>query len=573
VVEASSARDSLVLRARSGGSVPFTVRVSTTGAALTPLSREEIFTPDFLAFLADARASAARGGDSAMIRARRLERQVRGVELLSSRQKLMAGLPTYATYFGRDQMVSALMMRPIWRAAMSEAVIASVLRKLGPAGDVSHEEALGGQAVREAASDYVATIDARRAAVARGDRAAADSLLGRARSLVGAMRRVRENYHMIDDEFQLPVLVARWIGDSSVSAAHKRAWLQDASDGGGTRAARLLRELALVARMTSAYAQDAVAANLVSFAPRDSGRWSSGSWRDSGAGYAGGRYAMDVNTIWVPHALESTGRILAAYRSLGIPIRLDAGSPLERYARDTSALARAVATWRAADRHFLVQLTVAQAQAAVAARIAAMPAAERAFWTPRADSFAGTAALSFLAVALDGSGAPIAVMNSDPATRIFLDATDPHTRRDDAERRGLLRDVHDFTTAYPVGLLAEGVGPVVANDAYAAPTVWEQFVRDPYHGPRVVWGRENNLFLLGVAARAAGADDDLTSALSDAAARVRGATEASGFHSELWSYGVENGRLVPMRYGSGADVQLWSTTDLAVQYALSRLRR
>jgi len=28
-----------------------------------------------------------------------------------------------------------------------------------------------------------------------------------------------------------------------------------------------------------------------------------------------------------------------------------------------------------------------------------------------------------------------------------------------------------------------------------------------------------------------------------------------------------------VRYGSGADVQLWSTTDLAVQFALSRLRR
>ena len=52
---------------------------------------------------------------------------------------------------------------------------------------------------------------------------------------------------------------------------------------------------------------------------------------------------------------------------------------------------------------------------------------------------------------------------------------------------------------------------------------------------------------------------------------VRNAVNASGFHSELWSYGFTNGQLVPMRYGSGADVQLWSTTDLAVEYALSRM--
>ena len=52
---------------------------------------------------------------------------------------------------------------------------------------------------------------------------------------------------------------------------------------------------------------------------------------------------------------------------------------------------------------------------------------------------------------------------------------------------------------------------------------------------------------------------------------MREAVAASGFHSELWSYGFERGRPVPRRYGSGADVQLWSTTDLAVQYALWRL--
>ena len=49
---------------------------------------------------------------------------MRGVELLSSAEKLMAGLPNFATYFGRDMMMTALMMRPIWRPEMSEHVIA-----------------------------------------------------------------------------------------------------------------------------------------------------------------------------------------------------------------------------------------------------------------------------------------------------------------------------------------------------------------------------------------------------------------------------------------------------------------
>ena len=114
----------------------------------------------------------------------------------------------------------------------------------------------------------------------------------------------------------------------------------------------------------------------------------------------------------------------------------------------------------------------------------------------------------------------------------------------------------------------------MANDAYAAPPVWQAFERDRYHGPRVIWGREVNLFALGVARLIAEAEPNSAEAgaLRGALDRVLTAAEASGFQSELWSYEVRDGRVVPIRYGTGSDVQLWSTTDLAVQFALSRLR-
>ena len=146
----------------------------------------------------------------------------------------------------------------------------------------------------------------------------------------------------------------------------------------------------------------------------------------------------------------------------------------------------------------------------------------------------------------------------------------------------MLRDVQLFARPYPVGLLVPGVGPAVANDAYASPSIWRDFDRDRYHGPRVIWGRENNLFLIGTMARIA---DASTAALRDpgvasyvrtlrgAMDSVRAAVDASGFHSELWSYDVRDGRVVPVRYGSGSDVQLWSTTDLVVQFELYRLSK
>lgn len=561
---AATAGDTIALVPPTGGTVAFNITVATTTPPLTPLSRREIFTPAFLAWAASTMRAAPAP------EARRLERDLRSVELLASREKLFAGLPTYATYFGRDLLVSTLMMQGVWQPAMSEAVLGAVLRKLSPGGEVSHEEALGGQATRETAAEAVPRLEEALAADARGDRAAGDSLRRIAATMLARQRRTREAYHMVDDEFQAVVLAARWLADPAVPASRHRAFLA-ATVEGETRAARLVRELAVVAHRTAAYAAAPAATTLVSFAPRDTG-WGAASWRDSGAGYAGGRFAMDVNAIWAPAALADLGRILAALRRLRFPVEAlvaqatqAVGDPtLARYARDPESLARAVAAWRGAGRWFAVSPDAEASARGIAARLGAMSPEDRAAFTPAA---AGPA-LPFLAVSLDASGRPLGVMNTDPATRLFLAHTDPAQRplttpADDA------RDIATFATAYPRGLLVPGVGPAVANDAWASPSTWAWFERDPYHGPRVVWGREVNLFLLGVAAMLREAPDDPRApAWRAALTAVREAATASGFRAELWRYDVAGGRPVARRYGSGGDLQLWSTTGLAVQYAL-----
>ena len=589
-VSAALADGAFVFRARPSRQRPhepvrLTVTVTTTGRTLTPLTRADIFTPNFLAFLDRARATAAAAGatDADRLQARVLERQVRGVELLASREKFMAGLPTYATYFGRDQLMTALMMRPIWRDAALEVVIGSVLRALSPAGAVSHEEAIGEQALREAAVEYARLIDA---SVHAADAATADSLRARARDALANARRTRENYVMVDTDFQVPVLVARWITDPQVPATQKRAFLLGAANGpgGDTRLTRLLRELARVSQRTAGYAADPSVAHLVDFPSRAPGQYTGLSWRDSRVGYANGKYAYDVNAVWVPHALEAIGRILQTLPAIGVPIApllaaepsLAAGSPLGAYARDPAALARAVTAWRGAEQHFVVRLAPAAVQADVAARLAALPANERAYWTALlARTQADRDSLTFVAVSLDENGRPIGIANTDPSTRLFLGDTEADVdTHDPASAARVRRDVGLFTRDYPVGLYVNRVGPVVANDAYAPPSVWQAFAQDPYHGPRVVWGREANLFVLGAASRVAAAPaGPLAGDLRAAIARVLGAVAASGFRSELWSYDFRDGRPVAVRYGTAGDVQLWSESDLAVQYALSRLPR
>jgi hypothetical protein len=570
------------LRTRPGASITMAVTVATDAEPLSPLSRNEIFNQPFMDFLAGAQAAQDSGG---VARAKRMERQVRAVELLSAKEKLMAGLPNFATYFGRDMMMTALMMRPIWSEAMSEHVIGSVLRKLGPNGEVSHEEALGGQAIRENAVVYDSLMRGYFGAVRDGQSQRADSSLSRARDVLRDLQATRENYHMIDDEFQLPVLAARYLANPRVSVDRKRAFLSDTLPGGATRLSLLLKEMALVASETRPYAEHPQATNLVSFPKRDSVHWRSASWRDSDVGYAGGRFAMDVNAVWAPHALEAIASILSSLSGLGLDSAA-AGigrTVLGQYARDPASLRRAIETWRNARQHFEVTLAPEQVRKQVQAKLAWLPAQEARYWRKLAGAMGTGDSLRFLALSLDSAGVPIPVVNTDPATGLFLADFTGRGKAGALKPAVVLHDLVPFVLPYPVGLFVTDLGPLVANDAYASPAVWERFRKDPYHGPRVVWGREVNLFLIGLANQISGAFDS-AGRLEDPAAEpyVRtlyealrltlAAVHASGLeHNELWSYRIEGGRLRPVRYGTSSDIQLWNTTNLAVQFVLSRL--
>jgi len=530
--------NTVTIRRPAGGPVRLRVRVTTDAPALTPLTRDEIFNDEFRRFYAAIRADTVHP-----LAFRRLEREVRGVELLCYGEKLMAGLPNFATYFGRDMLMAALLMQPVWAPAMPEHVVASALRKLSPDGDVSHEEALGGQAIRENAAEYNRLVE-------RG-------LLARARTVLAHLEATRENYVMVDDDFQLPVVAARYLADPRVPADRKRRYL-----GAEGRLARLVSNLAFVARRAQPYARHPVATNLVSFPRASDDHWISASWRDSRAGYGGGRFAMDVNVIWVPHALEAVGTILDALKALGMtPAIRD--EPLATFARDRAALARAVTAWQGAARHFAVALAPGDVAKRVAARQAWLPRPEGEYWEKvLGQGGVHRDTLRFLALSLDGRGRPIPIVNTDPAMALLLGPVPAQRVRE------LVRPI---MTPYPIGLFVEELGPVVANDTYATAEAWESFRRDAYHAPTVVWGRDVNILLAGlamqVAAAPAGAD---VAPLQDALQRTTTAVDRSGLrHAELWSYRIEDGRLVPSRYGTSSDVQLWSLTDLAVQYLLN----
>jgi len=404
-------RNEVVVRPRAGRPFTLTLSVQTDAATLTPIGRDRIFAADLLAFCSRARRAAP-----TRARARRLERELRGVELLSYEEKLMAGLPNFATYFGRDMTMTALMMGRCWQPEMLERVIAIALSKLSPAGEVSHEEALGGQAAREHAAEYVALL-------ARADTAGAasrDSLRTAARSVLAHIGRTRESYHMVDESFQLAPVAARYLAAPGIAAEAKRKFLlaRARPDAPATRLEALLENFDYVVTRATPYARAPTPTNLVAFREDPGGGWISGSWRDSRAGYAGGRFALDVNVLWVPEALRAVEASLA---SLAV-LRLNVDSALAGFAalRDTASLARARATWAGARRWFEVSLPATQVRERLQAWLAWLPEDERGYWRAVADTVAVPDSLRFLALSLDASGQPILVMNSDLASIVCI---------------------------------------------------------------------------------------------------------------------------------------------------------
>jgi hypothetical protein len=302
---------------------------------------------------------------------------------------------------------------------------------------------------------------------------------------------------------------------------------------------------------------------------------------------------MDVNAVWVPQALEATAAILAALPRLGLdPGGLDSLAPeiqrtaLAGYIRDTASLRRAIEIWRGARRHFEVTIGPSEIDERVGAKLAWLPQPERRYWEKvMATEGEPRDSLAFLALSLDPEGRPIPIASTDPATGLFLEDRTAGVLAGRETPEAVLRDVAPFVRTFPVALFAAGLGVLAANDAFAPREVWERFEKDRYHGPRVVWGREVNLLFLGLANQIAGGFDaagrvsdpglrPYLRALDDALRRTLAAVHASGLElNELWSYRIEDGKLLPTRYGTSSDIQLWNGTNLAVQFVLSRLPR
>ena len=498
----------LVVTARMGSRVSADRFASGSGAPLRlrirALTGETPLTPEYE--LLTSRA----GNDT---RARD------ALAFLSYREKFLAGSWRFDTYFGRDTMMSAMLLAPVLEPGAMESAISSVLDRLAPNGEVAHEEDIGEFAV-----------------------------LRNAREGRGRVATPIYDYGMVDDDFMLAPLAARWLLDDASGRALGAQFLATRAAGGETRGAALVRNLAWVVERAAPFAAQPVATNLVGI---KAGRMT-GNWRDSEQGLGGGRFAYDVNAALVPAALDAA-------------VRLGESGLLGPYLDDSRRRALAPARERArtwatrAPPLFEVDVAAAEARAAVIAY-----AKEIEVDGARALQSLGDMPLAFHALSLDEQGKPVRILNSDEGFRLLLTEPTP---------AALERSLVSVLRPFPAGLVTD-VGVVVANPVLASAAQQREFTRFAYHGT-VVWSWQQALLAAGIERQLQRADlpESSRALLTRARGEVWAVIDNSKAlrTSELWSWSYAGGQFHLEPFGRpGADVdesnaaQLWSTVYLGL---------
>ncbi|CAG2276025.1 MULTISPECIES: hypothetical protein [Burkholderia] len=438
------------------------------------------------------------------------------LEFLSFNDKLLAGSWQYDTYFGRDTLISVRMLMPVLEPAAIEAGLSSVLSRLSADGKVAHEEGIG----------EFALID--------------NQKNGRPNDATPTY-----DYKMIDSDYLLAPIAAAWLIDDTRGQARAAAYLAQRGSDGQTNGSRLVVNLLHVATTAQPFAQQPSVANLIHLRPGEI----VGNWRDSTDGLGGGVYPYDVNAVLVPAALRAANAFLA--RGLLDPY-LDAGQ------RATLAnTANEAATWET-QAPPLFQVSVPAAQAATDVSAYAPSAGVPAGAAPNAP-------LAFYALSLDQQGNPIPVMNSDGGFALLFGAPP-----DDQ----LQRIVTDVTRPFPTGLVTDA-GMLIANPAYANPSLWPKFTSSAYHGT-VIWSWQQAMWVAGLDRQLARQDlSAATRTLLTQARQTIWQVISNGRDmrtSEMWTWSYVNGKYQTDAFGTrSADAteanaaQLWSTTYLAIR--------
>jgi hypothetical protein len=375
--------------------------------------------------------------------------QTTSLSFLSYTEKLLAGTWRFLTYFGRDSMISALLLNPVLSKGDNsaiEAVIGSVLERINRTdGSVCHEETIG---------DYATYLNLQ------------DNITSTAPIY---------DYKMIDSDLYLPVFMQQYFVDTPVGKSRLSPFLSKAAGGINPANKNLTYgDLAVInankiMKMAAPFAApgNQTASNLFHLKEGEI----VGEWRDSMYGLGGGQIPYDVNTALVPAALRSIAA-LARFNSSIFPSHPHWATLADKYAQ----------VWEDSTLAFFA-VTVPSSVAA--SRLESFTKESTFYHGPSQSNYTtSTPNITFHALALNGYSKlkTVDVMNTDDCFRhFFLNTTNQPQLSSFLNQTAL-----NILRPFPAGLRTS-VGLVVANPALSAePVLVQNFTNAAYHGT-VVW--------------------------------------------------------------------------------------
>lgn len=468
--------------------------------------------------------------------------QTTSLSFLSYTKKLLAGTWRFLTYFGRDSMISLLLLEPVLsegEGGAVEAVIGAVLERInGTDGSACHEETIG---------DYA-------------------TYLNRLENITSTAPQC--DYKMIDTDYYLPIVLKNYFVDSSIGQGRASAFLNTTAtilveNSGLIYADLALIELEKIMNTSAAFAADGgqTKDNLIHLKEGQI----VGEWRDSTYGIGGGRIPYDVNAALVPAALRS----IAALADAGFfPTHPEWNVTANQYAK----------VWEDETLQFF-EITIPQS---TAKSLVESYVNESSFAGPsNTDNI--TSDVTFHGLSLDGNTnqSIVRIMNTDDCFRLFLLNTTNQT-----QLSSFLNQTADhIIQPFPVGL-STPVGLLVANPAYGGDPVYAaNWTNSAYHGT-VVWSWQLSMTAAGLARQLGRCNSsDIPDFCHDSALYNKVTTaythlwslidaNSAQLSGEVWSWIYQDGFQVeplgalpppPGTSPTESDIrQLWSLTFLAV---------
>ena len=374
--------------------------------------------------------------------------QTISLSFLSYTEKLLAGAWRFLTYFGRDSMISALLLNPVLsqgNGSAIEAVIGAVLERINRTdGSVCHEETIG---------DYATYLNLQNNITSTAP---------------------LYDYKMIDSDYYLPILMQQYFVQSPIGQSRTTTFLSKAAgsvDPGNKNLsygdlALLSAEKIMNLAAPFAAPNNQTIQNLIHLKEGQI----VGEWRDSTYGIGGGRIPYDVNTALVPAALRCIASLSRQYNVSIYPGHSDWGTLADTYAQvwEDSTLS-------------LFEVTVPKA---VAKQRLDSFSNMSAFYNGPSHSDSIDRDVIFHALALNGNNnlSLVDVVNTDDCFRLFLLNTTNNAQLTSFLNQSALNILRPF----PAGLRTS-VGVVVANPALGAEDILRtNFTNSAYHGT-VVW--------------------------------------------------------------------------------------